>query len=234
MDGAEQWEAGAEPADGEAVESAAAGVEEASGGEAGEAEPATEEPGLDDTAAPSGAEMEAALEPLRAAITSGFADVLRAFEDKIAYDHTKERQIDRLHAELQEHKRDLLAKIKRPLIQGIVRLHDDLGKVVAALDRRPAEELTPERFFRAFDGFADDIELLLGQHGIETYSTPSQEFDPRQQTALRTETTDDPQLVGTIAARLRPGFAEGETLLQKERVAVYAASRQPERREPPE
>ncbi len=174
-------------------------------------------------AAAAAPDLGAALEPLQATLAEGFADLLRAFEDKLAYDRGKERQIDRLHAELQEHKRDLVAKIKRPLIQGIVRLHDDLGKVVAALGRRKAEELTPERFFRALDGFADDIELLLGQHGVETCHAPGEDFDPRRQTALRTETTNDPELAGTVAERLRPGFAEGETLLQKERVAVYAA-----------
>ncbi len=188
--------------------------------ETSEAQPAAPEP-----AQLPASDLGASLEPLQATMTRGFADLLRAFEDKIAYDHSKERQIDRLHAELQEHKRDLVAKIKRPLIQGLVRLHDDLGKVVAALGRRPAEELTPERFFNAFDGFADDVELLLGQHGIEAYSAPGEEFDPRRQTALRTESTDDSDLVGTIAARLRPGFSEGETLLQKERVAVYASAR---------
>ncbi len=170
-------------------------------------------------------DLAASLEPIQATMAQGFADLLRAFEDKLAYDRSKERQIDRLHAELQEHKRDLVAKIKRPLIQGLVRLHDDLGKVVTALGRRPVEQLTPERFFGAFGGFADDIELLLGQHGIEAYSAPGEDFDPRLQTALRTEATDDADLVGTIAERLRSGFSEGETLLQKERVAVYAATR---------
>ncbi len=178
---------------------------------------------------PPALELATALEPLQATMAQGFADLLRAFEDKLAYDRAKERQIDRLHAELQEHKRDLVAKVKRPMIQGLVRLHDDLGKVIAALGRRTPEELTPQRFFNAFDGFADDIELLLGQHGIEAFSVPGQEFDPRRQTALRTEATDDPDLAGTIAERLRSGFAEGETLLQKERVAVYAAAEEPTR-----
>ncbi len=167
----------------------------------------------------------AALERLETTVADGFAGVLQAFADKLAYDEAKERQITRLHDELQEHRRDLVAKTKRPVIQGLVRLHDDLGKVVAALHRKPAEELTAERFFRALDGFADDLELLLAQHGVEPFTLPGETFDPRRQTAIRTEAADDPEKAGVVAARLRPGFAEGESVLQKERVAVYAAPR---------
>jgi molecular chaperone GrpE (heat shock protein) len=105
-----------------------------------------------------------------------------------------------------------------------VRLHDDLGKTLTALARLPAEESTPQRFLSTLEGFGDDVELLLGQHGVERFEHPGDTFEPRRQTALRTEATDDPVLVGTVAVRLRPGFAQGETLLQKERVAVYVAS----------
>ncbi len=224
MDAVEQHETGTEPESGEAIDLAAPppGVEsqseEGPESETSEAQPAD----VEAVEAPA-PDPFTGLEILEATIADGFADLLRVFEDKLAYDRAKERQIDRLHGELQEHKRDLVAKIKRPLIQGLVRLHDDLGRVVAALGRRPEEELTPKRFFNAFAGFADDIELLLGQHGIEAFSAPGEDFDPRRQTALRTETTDDPDLAGTVAERLRPGFAEGQALLQKERVAVYAA-----------
>jgi hypothetical protein len=41
---------------------------------------------------------------------------------------------------------------------------------------------------------------------------------------VRTLYTEDPAQVGRIAERMRLGFQQGETLLQKERVAVYAAA----------
>ncbi len=174
---------------------------------------------------PEAPKPAAALERLEATVKTGFADVLRAFEDKLAYDEAKERQITRLHEELQGYKSDLIAKTKQPLIQGLVRLHDDLGRVVESLRKRPAEELTPDRFFRSLRGFEDDVELLLAQHGVEPYEMSGEAFEPQRQTALRTQPTEDPARAGTIAARLRPGFEQGDTVLQKERVAVYVASR---------
>lgn len=157
-------------------------------------------------------------------VDAGFTEVQRALERHQSLDRFKEEQIARLHDELQSYKTDHLERVKLPLINGLIRLHDDLGKVVAALRNRPPQELTPERFFSELAGFADDLELLLGQHGVEPFRVPEDTFDPQRQMALRIETTDDTAHVGRIAERLRPGFQKEDKVLQKERVAVYAAA----------
>jgi len=161
---------------------------------------------------------------LQETVRTGLADLHAVLRDKLTYDRFKEEQISRLHEELQSFKSDLISKPARQLLQGLIRLHDDLGKMATALRQRPAEELTPERFFQQFADFQDDIELLLGQNGVEPFETSGDSFEPRRQTVLRTITTEDPDRVGQVAEHLRPGFEQGEALLQKERVAVYIAS----------
>jgi molecular chaperone GrpE len=161
---------------------------------------------------------------LEATTTAGFADLLQELRDRFALDRFKEEQITKLHDELQAYRNDLVLRPVRQVLQGLIRLHDDLGKVVASLRQKPAEELTPERFFQQLEGFQDDVELLLNQNGVERFETSGEEFNAHRQTALRTVPTEDPSLAGRIAGRLRPGFEQGETLLQKERVAVYAAA----------
>jgi molecular chaperone GrpE (heat shock protein) len=165
-----------------------------------------------------------ALTRLEAAVTDALAEVLREIREKAAVDRFREEQIDRLHTELQTYKNDLVSKQARLLIQGIVRLHDDLGRSLTTLRQKPPAELTPEMLFRELADFQDDLELLLGQHGVERFEAPGEEFDPRRQTVARTVSTDDAGQVGRIAERVRPGFEQGETILQKERVAVYVAS----------
>lgn len=155
-------------------------------------------------------------------------DALREeFLARAAQDSFRERQIDRLHAEVQEHRSDLLGQLERPVLLGLIRLHDDLGRTVEALRRRDPETLTVATVFTAFAGFQEDIELLLGQHQVERYETPEARFDPRRQTAVRTLATTDAEQVGAIALRVRPGFVRGDFLLQKERVAVFAAAVKP-------
>jgi molecular chaperone GrpE len=188
--------------------------------------PPAGEPATESAGEPAEAGQEALIEAMRrleARVSAETEKVLKAFRDKLAFDGFKEEQVARLHAELQEHRDGLLEQATRPLLNAVIRVHDDLGKVVASLRARPAEEITPDRAFRALDGFREDLELLLSQHGVEPFEPVDDVFDPRVHTALRTVHCDEPDRAGRIAERLRPGFSQGGALLQKARVAVYTA-----------
>jgi molecular chaperone GrpE (heat shock protein) len=170
---------------------------------------------------PGGADIATALARVEAAVAAGFVDLLRELQERSTLDRFKEEQVARLHEELQAYRSDLVSQAARQLLLGIIRLHDDLGKMISLLRQRPAAELTPELFFRQFAEVQDDVEILLGQHGVNCFETAGDAFDPHRQTALRTVLTADLGQVGRVAERIRPGFAKGEMLLTKERVAVY-------------
>jgi molecular chaperone GrpE len=148
--------------------------------------------------------------------------ILDTFERKLAFDASKEKQIDRLHDELQGHRADLVLKAVRPVFQSLIRLHDDFGKVLDALDREDPNQLNPERLLKLLKGFRDDVELALSDNGVQAFRTETETFDPRRQRVLRTVETTEQTQIGRLEARLRPGFEYGETILEKERVAVYA------------
>src|SRR5579864_8567404 len=118
---------------------------------------------------------ESAVDSLRLSIEAGFARLLDAFDQKLTYDKFKEEQVTRLHAELQQHKANLLFQAIRPFVQGIIRLHDDTEKILTALKRLDPAELTPERVFRAFDGLIEDLELVLRQNGVEAFREPGEQ-----------------------------------------------------------
>lgn len=160
---------------------------------------------------------------------AALAALLRELGDRLACERSQEVRIARLHEELQAYRNDLVREPARQLLRGIIRLHDDLGRIAAALRGTPADELTAGRFFRHLADFQEDLELLLAQHGVERFAAPGESFDPRRQRALRTVPTADPDRVGELAERLRPGFEQGELLLQKERVAVYVEAPEPPR-----
>jgi hypothetical protein len=54
------------------------------------------------------------------------ARLTEVFERKLAFDGFKEKQIDRLHEELQSYKGDLLRKATRPLLSALIKLHGDV------------------------------------------------------------------------------------------------------------
>jgi len=169
------------------------------------------------------------LAALRRCVEESSQELRKAFADKLAFDHHKEKQIDSLHAELQSYKRDLLARATQPLVSGLVRLHDSFGRMAEHMRGEPPEELTPERFFEVLEGFRDDLEIVLEDHGVTLFREPDERFEPRRQSSRRTVGTPDESRIGTVAGRVRPGFEQGELLLRKEMVDVYVrASSAPE------
>jgi len=154
-------------------------------------------------------------------LKSGFDKILHSFEQKLAYDITKQQQIDSLHSELQKYRTDLIVKTNRPIVNGLIRLHDDIGRLVEKLKSCPPEQLDHNRFFKAINGIQEDIEILLDQNGIITFRESFEGFSPRRQQAIKSIPINEEDLNGVVAARIRPGFEIGNDIIKKERVTVY-------------
>jgi molecular chaperone GrpE len=155
-------------------------------------------------------------------------DLLRStFERELRAEANRERVIDRLHAELQDYKQDLLLKVQRPVFIDLIQLHDDVGKMMAARSSTDADPGGSASFRGILESIQTAIEDILYRQGVEPFSLESGEFDPRRQRALSTAPTDDPALNKTVAARVRKGFAAGEKLIRPELVSVYLLRQAP-------
>jgi molecular chaperone GrpE len=134
---------------------------------------------------------------------------------------TRERVVDRLHAELQEYKQDLLLKVQRPIFVDLIQLHDDIGKMIEArlVDEAGADRAGAIR--GVLESIRVAIEDILYRQGVEPFAAEEDAFDPRRQRAVATVATDDPARNKTIAARLRKGFQAGDKLIRPEIVSVY-------------
>jgi molecular chaperone GrpE len=141
------------------------------------------------------------------------------FEREIRAEATRERIVDRLHAELQEYKQDLLLKVQRPIFIDLIQLHDDIGKMIEA---QPADEPDRAAAIRGtLESIRTAIEDTLYRQGVEPFQNEGQDFDPRRQRSVTTVPTDDPERNKTIAGRLRPGFQAGDKLIRPEIVSVH-------------
>lgn len=147
--------------------------------------------------------------------------LVSAFEEKASRDRFREEQVDRLHAELQQHRGALSHRLVRPYLDSLIRLHDDLAGLLRALRELPDEERTADRCLAALADFREDLEVALSHHGVESFSTDGDRFDPQRQTAARTLATEAAERSGAIAERLLPGFRLGDVVLQRERVVAY-------------
>ena len=79
--------------------------------------------------------LEEVVSPRRSAVATAWTRSRRSLEREARAEATRERVVDRLHAELQEYKQDLLLKVQRPIFVDLIQLHDDIGKMIEA---RPA------------------------------------------------------------------------------------------------
>ena len=146
------------------------------------------------------------------------------FEREIRAESTREKVVDRLHAELQEYKQGLLLGILRPVFIDLIQLHDDMGKMVAA---QPEPEGEVARLLDLIRGFQQGIEDILYRQGVEPFAQIDDAFDPRRQRALSTVPTDDPSRNKRVAARLRKGFQAGDKVIRPEMVTVYSFKEKP-------
>ena len=137
-----------------------------------------------------------------------------AFDREIRAEATREKVVDRLHAELQEYKAGLILGILRPIFLDLIQLHDDIGKMTNSTD--PTPEVA-----RLLDT-QQAIEDILYRQGVEPFTEEGDTFDPRRQRSLTTVPTDDPTLNKKVAARLRKGFQSGDKVIRPEIVSVYA------------
>ncbi len=150
-----------------------------------------------------------------------FDELKSLFEREIRAEGTREKVVDRLHAELQEYKQDLLLSMLRPIFIDLIQLHDDIGKV-AVVPADEAGQTDARRLVGLMEGFQQGIEDILYRQGVEPYEVDDHVFDPRRQRAVATVATDDPALNKTVAVRHRKGFRSGDRMIRPEVVSVFA------------
>ena len=163
---------------------------------------------------------------LSALLSNLEARLLDAFNRKLAFDTFKEKQIDRLHEELQGYKSDLLLKAAQPLIAAIIKLHSDVGRIISGISREDPTKLTVEQIIGFFDSFRDEIVDLLAARGVEMFQTAGGDrFDAHRQSSVGTVETSNSELAGRVAETAQPGFEQGATVLSKEKVKIYSVAR---------
>ncbi|MDB5353232.1 MAG: hypothetical protein JWN86_4479 [Planctomycetota bacterium] len=151
------------------------------------------------------------------------------FDREIRAESTREKVVDRLHAELQEYKQDLLLNILRPIFVDLIQLHDDVGKIAASLRSEGDMDGGISRFRELVIGVQQGIEDILYRQGVEPFSHDSDNFDARRQRAVSTVPTEDASLGRKVAERFRKGFISGEKIIRPEVVSVYVVRNPVER-----
>jgi len=133
------------------------------------------------------------------------------FQTKIKYDENKEKIITSLHDELQKHREDLHFKILRSFALDVLSLYDEM---------KTTSSQTPDSL-NVFASVLQDTEDVLARYGFEIYEQESETYDRSLQKVQKTEATEQPELNGCVAQRLRKGLRYESRIVRPEIVNVY-------------
>lgn len=148
---------------------------------------------------------------------------LRAMlDERVRFGENQQKIIDRLHAEVQEYKTDLILQLLKPIAQDLIRLEDDLERVATKFrSEAPPGVSETARLFQDFQATVEDI---LARYGFEPFQTTEPLFDGKQQQIAQSLPTTDPSVDRQVAQRLRPGLRYRDRVVRRELVNVYAFS----------
>ncbi len=162
--------------------------------------------------------LAASIEGLKTDLERRLDGIQTILDREVRAEATRERVVDRLHAELQEYKQDLLLKVQRPIFVDLIQLHDDIGKMIEAMGDADSDDAGPHRMH--LQSIQTALEDVLYRQGVEPFTVETDHFDARRQRAIATVPVDDANLNKTVAARVRKGFQAGDKLIRPELVTV--------------
>lgn len=149
----------------------------------------------------------------------------REFQTKFLYDDAKQRQLDTMHVELQEHRLGMHYQLLRPVFTDLIALLDDMASVSVHLAREQEENGSASRA-DYLETFREQIEETLRRNGVEQYSNPSTTFERERQRAIGVVETADPVLDKYVAESVRPGYIyDGRIVVRAEQVKTYRYAR---------
>lgn len=130
----------------------------------------------------------------------------------------KAELFDRMYSEMARYKDDLYAKLLKPFILETVTILEDYRRTLERLDN-----LTPEQTRNALKNIPADLEDLLENNGVDVLISEEENppYDRKLHQVVRTVETDNPELDGKIAKKLRPGYAWNGIMLRQEKVEIY-------------
>jgi molecular chaperone GrpE len=143
---------------------------------------------------------------------------LAAESDRAA---ARERVIDRQHEDIERLRAVERTGLMRPVVTDLCRLRNDLLRQA----RTCPPEMTGGQVSTLLSSFADLVEQALDRCGIAVlHGDRGDPFDAARHQVARAVPVDDAALDATIAEVVQDGYAEGDRVVLKARVAVHRAS----------
>jgi molecular chaperone GrpE (heat shock protein) len=156
-----------------------------------------------DAATHADADPEAGRQDREAAVLAGLGELAGRLDELSRLRRHDAELVDRLHAENTRLRQGELTDAMRPLLRGLIRLHDQMSSL-GADDPQSVAGILRRQLLQILDVTSD----------VRPYTAvPGSPFDPARHLALRGVRTDEPDRDRTIARTVRPGFVRGAAIV---------------------
>ncbi|MFZ2631615.1 MAG: nucleotide exchange factor GrpE [Desulfosalsimonadaceae bacterium] len=155
------------------------------------------------------------------AIKAQMEGLSAAFDSKLKYDDHKNKIIDDLHQNLQQHREGLLKKYLHRIVMDVIKIVDDMRKLTAHYNQQSHSAETSVKLLKYIDNIASDLEDMFSWEGVVPFTCDGDVVDPARQRVLNKIETNDPEKDKTIAERLRPGYEWDGKIIRPEMVSAY-------------
>lgn len=158
---------------------------------------------------------------------SRFYHLLEGMKQEVAEIARRDDLMKSLHAELQQHNRNLYAEMVKPLLLHLVNVHKRMLETYQHYGKLSVEE-NPDIYKKLLEAIHNNVLLVrdtLEEEYDWCYFEPGEgdDYSPKEHNALRMVETDDPQKAGKVAVCVTGGFREIATgrMIRPAIVSIY-------------
>jgi len=148
------------------------------------------------------------------AIQADLSRMCLRIDNKIMVDEIRDRTITDLSSELKVLRENQLFRAMKPLINGIIDVADDMTEIIKTL--KEGDEAS--RLLKYFHTMLHDV---LATVDVSPYISENQPYEAARHSIVTTQATPDPALDKLAARSILTGYLFNDTVMRKEKIAVY-------------
>ena len=146
-------------------------------------------------------------------------EILRKFVERLVEAYTESSS--------SRYSDDFFFDIIKPALITLIRFKDDTAKELRYLqdfisEKNCATEGT-DYAVEILENTLERVDDILLSYDVQPFRCEGSKFDPRKQNVVKTLTTDNPDIVKTVAESLGDGYERRGYVISKERVIAYSA-----------
>ncbi|MCD4656503.1 MAG: nucleotide exchange factor GrpE [Planctomycetes bacterium] len=140
-----------------------------------------------------------------------------SFNKRFLNDKAKDQAFDKLYESMQEYKDDFLVNAKKPIFLDLIRLNDDIQKMLSQENNGSSEEETDNKL----ELISDLVIEILYRNDIDVISEAPKIFDRNFQKSVKRVITDSKEKDREVVEILKIGFIHGSQIVRPQEVSVY-------------